>query len=109
MCAEPRAYDCGLSTRPHEHISAGPVGLEEDRADRKSAHEGVEAGVSGDIRRNWHVIAGFARQNAEIITTTSAAPAGAIVPLVPEQTYSLWNRFDLRLGTGVGLGIVHPV
>jgi catecholate siderophore receptor len=39
--------------------------------------------------------------------TTTAAPAGATVQLVPHHTLSLWNRYDLSSSLGAGLGLVH--
>jgi catecholate siderophore receptor len=67
---------------------------------------GVEAGIAGDITRSWHVVAGLAWQNAEITSVTTAANAGQTVPLVPERTFSLWNRYTVMRGLGLGLGIV---
>jgi catecholate siderophore receptor len=69
--------------------------------------KGVEASVSGDVLSNWHVIAAAAHQKAEIVSTTSAAKAGSKVAQVPEWTYSLWNRYNVRPSAGLGLGIVH--
>ena len=37
---------------------------------------------------------------------TTAAAAGARVPLVPRHTLSLWNRYQIVSRVGVGLGIV---
>ena len=69
--------------------------------------KGFEAGLSGRITERWEVVGGYAWQNAEITRTTSAAPAGREVPLVPEHTFSLWNKYDLNDRFGAGLGIVH--
>jgi catecholate siderophore receptor len=68
---------------------------------------GVEAGLAGDITSNWHVVAGATAQKAEITSTTSAAAAGKRVPLVPERTLSLWNRYDVSDMVGMGLGVFH--
>ena len=68
---------------------------------------GFEAGVAGDITSRWHVVAGMAWQKAEITSKTSAANQGAIVALVPERTFSLWNRYRIVDAIGVGLGIVY--
>ena len=54
----------------------------------------------------WQVAGGFAAQRAEIVSTTSAAKAGATVPLVPRQTFSLWNRVRVAPALGAGLGVV---
>jgi catecholate siderophore receptor len=67
---------------------------------------GVEAGIAGDVTNSWHVVAGLAWQNAEISSATTAAKAGQTVPLVPERTVSLWNRYTVMRGLGVGLGVV---
>lgn len=66
---------------------------------------GWELGVTGTPTRRWQVAGGYAHQRAAISSRTSAAAAGAVVPLVPRHTLSLWNRVQLtrRLGTGLGL------
>ena len=69
--------------------------------------KGLELGANGRISPDWQVSAGFAWQDAEIRTTTSAAPAGRKVPLVPRTQASLWNRYDISDRFGVGVGIVH--
>lgn len=69
--------------------------------------EGFEASLAGRVTRHWEVVGGYAWQDAEIRRTTSAAPAGRVVPLTPEHTFSLWNRYDLHERLGAGLGVVH--
>ena len=69
--------------------------------------EGFEAGLAGRITERWEVVGGYAWQDAEITSTTSAAPAGREVPLVPEHTFSLWNKYDFNDRFGAGLGVVH--
>lgn len=69
--------------------------------------EGVEIGLQGKVMPWWQVFAGYANLESEITKTTSSAPEGRKVGLVPEQMASLWNRFDLGRGWGVGLGVVH--
>ncbi|OSZ72194.1 TonB-dependent siderophore receptor [Sphingomonas sp. IBVSS1] len=68
---------------------------------------GIELGLDGQIRPWWQVQAGLAVQSARIVSTTSAAPAGRHVPLVPEFQASLWQRFQIAEPVGVGLGILH--
>ena len=67
---------------------------------------GWELGATGSVTEGWQVAAGFARQRAEITSTTSAAKEGQEVPLVPRQTLALWNRWQLFRAVGVGLGVV---
>ncbi len=66
---------------------------------------GWELGVTGAPMQRWQVAGGYAHQRATITSQTSAAAAGAFVPLVPRHTLSLWNRVQVtrRLGTGLGL------
>jgi catecholate siderophore receptor len=40
------------------------------------------------------------------VETTTAAPAGRQVPLVPRHSFSLWNRYDVTKQAGVGLGVI---
>jgi catecholate siderophore receptor len=66
---------------------------------------GIELGLTGQIRPNWRISAGYALQEAEIRRTTTAAPAGRKVALVPHQQASLWTRYDFTRRFGAGLGI----
>jgi catecholate siderophore receptor len=68
---------------------------------------GWELGVSGNVMPWWQVAGGFTSQRARITSTTSAAAAGQKVPLVPEQTFSLWNRWQVLPVLGLGLGVIH--
>lgn len=68
---------------------------------------GWELGVSGNVMPWWQVAGGFASQRAKITSTTSAAVEGKRVPLVPEQTFSLWNRWQVLPALGLGLGVIH--
>ena len=68
---------------------------------------GYELALAGDVTAQWQLAAGFAAQRATIVSTTTAAPAGRSVPLVPHRTLSLWNRYQLHPALGVGAGIVH--
>lgn len=67
---------------------------------------GAEFGLTGDVTSAWQIAGGFATQRAKITSTTSAAPAGRSVPLVPRHTFSLWNRYQVTSAAGAGLGIV---
>jgi catecholate siderophore receptor len=67
--------------------------------------KGLEIGLSGAITPHWQVSAGYALQDAEIRKSTSAAPAGRDVPLVPKQQTSLWTRYDFTPRVGAGVGV----
>lgn len=68
---------------------------------------GYEFGTSGRVTDAWSMTAGYTVQSAVITGTTTVAPAGATVQLVPHHTLSLWNRYDLSSSLGAGLGLVH--
>ena len=68
---------------------------------------GYELGVTGNLTPAWQLAGGFAAQRATITSTTAAAKAGQTVPLVPQSTVSLWNRYQLAPALGLGLGVVH--
>lgn len=67
---------------------------------------GVELGLERSISDRWQVSAGYALQKAKITRTTTAAPEGREVPLVPRHTFSLWNRYDVSQQLGLGLGVI---
>jgi catecholate siderophore receptor len=67
---------------------------------------GFEAGIDGSVTRSWTIAGGYSRQNAFITSATTAARAGARIPLVPHSTFSLWNKYQLMKRLGVGVGII---
>jgi catecholate siderophore receptor len=67
---------------------------------------GLELGLERSITSRWLVSAGYTLQKAEVTETTSAAPEGREVPLVPRHSFSLWNRYDVTKAFGVGLGVI---
>ena len=78
---------------------------------------GIEAGLAGYVTERWQISAGYTSLNARFVTATSntgsttaapalAAAAGAHVPFVPTNMYSLWNRYDINYNWGVGVGII---
>jgi catecholate siderophore receptor len=69
--------------------------------------KGFELSVTGSIIPEWQIIGGYANQDASITSRTAAAAPGAKVALVPRNTASLWNRFQLAPALGVGLGVIY--
>jgi catecholate siderophore receptor len=67
---------------------------------------GYELGLTGNVTRVWQVAGGWSLQRATITSATTAAKAGATVPLVPHQTLSLWNRVQATETLGLGLGLI---
>jgi catecholate siderophore receptor len=68
---------------------------------------GIELGLQGEARQGWHVIGAMAFQTSDITSTTSAAPAGRVAPLVPRFSASLWNRWTISSRVDVALGVIH--
>ena len=69
--------------------------------------KGFELSVTGAVTPKWQVIGGYANQDATITSLTAAAPVGAKVPLVPRNTVSLWNRYQLLSTVGFGMGVIY--
>jgi catecholate siderophore receptor len=67
---------------------------------------GLELGLEGSIADRWSISAGYTLQKAEISRTTTAAPRGREVPLMPRHSFSLWNRYDVTDRFGLGLGLI---
>jgi catecholate siderophore receptor len=67
---------------------------------------GLELGLERSISAHWQVSAGYALQKAEIRRNTSAALAGAKVPLVPKHSASLWTKYQFTKPFALGLGVL---
>jgi catecholate siderophore receptor len=69
--------------------------------------KGFEFSVNGAITPEWQVIGGYTNQDAEVTSATAAATVGAKVALVPQNTVSLWNRYQVVPSLGFGLGVIY--
>ena len=67
---------------------------------------GIELGLERSISGRWQISAGYACRRRRSPKTTTAAPAGREVPLVPRHSFSLWNRYDVTNALGLGLGVI---
>jgi catecholate siderophore receptor len=73
---------------------------------------GFEAGLAGYVTDQWQISVGYANLHAVFVSDTSnaagtlAARAGAHVPFVPNNTWSVWNRYDITYNWGVGVGVI---
>ena len=67
---------------------------------------GLELGLERSITDRWQISAGYSWQDAEIVETTTAAPKGRKVPLVPKHSFSMWTRYEVTPRLGLGLGAV---
>jgi catecholate siderophore receptor len=68
---------------------------------------GFELGLNGAVTDRWDVMLAYTYQDAKIVSTTSAAPAGREVAGVPMHTASLWNKYRFSDAWGAGLGVIY--
>ncbi|GAA3996504.1 TonB-dependent siderophore receptor [Sphingomonas humi] len=67
---------------------------------------GLELGVERSVASRLQVSAGYAWQDSEIRRSTTAAPAGRAVPLVPRHSFSLWTKYQATRDFAAGLGLL---
>lgn len=113
-------YEIGAKWEPIEGLLATVALYRLDRTNTRAAgptpgtvvltgaqrSRGLEIGIERNVTDRWQISAGYALQEAEIRRTTTAAPAGREVPLVPRHQFSVWNRYNVDRRLGLGLGIV---
>jgi len=63
--------------------------------------KGVEIGLAGALTQWWHVMGGYAWQDGEVL---AGADKGRRLAQLPQNTFSLWNRFDVAENWGIGFG-----
>lgn len=102
----PRLYFTGALyqlDRTNQQLTVGPIGtIIGDTRTR-----GGEVGLVGNVTDEWQVSLGYAHQAAAIMSAQNAGAIGKIVPSVPRDTFSFWNRYDITPMFGVGAGVVH--
>ncbi|WP_421836584.1 TonB-dependent receptor [Novosphingobium sp.] len=73
----------------------------------KTRTRGIELSATGKILPQWQVSLGYALQDGKVRSSTTAAPAGRALALLPESQISLWTRYDVTDKLGLGLGVTH--
>lgn len=75
----------------------------------ESQVEGLELTLTGYITNKWQIAAGYSHIfKGELTNATSTTlPAGTPLPLLPQDTFSLWNRYQLTPTFGAGVGVVY--
>ncbi|MEZ5294435.1 MAG: TonB-dependent siderophore receptor [Vicinamibacterales bacterium] len=69
---------------------------------------GIEIGASGRLTSRWSVLGGYAYQDGRITRSLSpSVQAGATLASLPTHSASLWNRFDVRPGIGLGVAAIY--
>ena len=68
---------------------------------------GGELSLTGYVTDEWQISAGWGHQIARIVDAGTSSNEGNEVPFVPNNIYSLWNRYQFTPLFGAGLGIIH--
>jgi catecholate siderophore receptor len=69
---------------------------------------GFEASLVGYLTDEWQVYGGYAYTDARIASATSTPiVAGNRVGLVPYNTFSLWNKYQITPLWAAGVGVIH--
>ena len=89
------------NTRAVDPLTSNPV------LTGRSRVRGYEAALTGRITPNWQASLGYAHQTGKILSTTTAAPAGRLLPQLPSDQITGWTRYDVTPKLGFGLGLVH--
>lgn len=70
--------------------------------------QGAEIGANGYVTDWWQVAGGYAFTDARIDSAVSTTIVkGNTVGLVPFNSVSLWNKFDVTRDLGIGIGVIH--
>lgn len=72
----------------------------------KQESRGVELEAQGQVTTAWMISAAYTAQRTRLVSRTTAAIAGATMPLVPAQSLALWNRVQVSRPVGLALGVV---
>ena len=70
--------------------------------------QGFEIGANGYLTDWWQVAGGYALTDAKIASATSSTiVAGNKVGLVPFNSLTLWNKFELTPQFSIGVGVIN--
>lgn len=76
--------------------------------------EGGEIELVGNITDEWEIAAGYARTFGEITSAQgggtnplTAIDAGTSLPNVPEDLFTLWNKYQFTPMFAAGIGVIH--
>jgi catecholate siderophore receptor len=75
----------------------------------KSQVQGIEVTLTGYLTDKWQVAGGYQHIFKGELTSQISATllAGNPLPLLPEDTFSLWNRYQFTPFFGAGVGLVY--
>jgi catecholate siderophore receptor len=91
-------------TNTSAHDPANPALTIQTGAQRTT---GFELSAMGAVTSRWQIALAHSTLRARIVNATTAAPAGATTPLVPQHRVSAWNKYSFGGEWAAGLGVVH--
>ncbi len=68
----------------------------------ETSTKGFEIALSGSISENWQISTNYSHQEAVLIGNKSVKLAQ-----VPENQFSIWNKYDLSPAFGLGIGYIY--
>ncbi|MGH6934973.1 MAG: TonB-dependent receptor, partial [Methylocella sp.] len=89
--------------RTNQLVTVGPL----SNIPANTRTKGGEIGLVGNVTDEWQVALGYGHQDARIVSAQDQRATGNVVPSVPLDTFSFWNRYDMTPFLGVGAGVVY--
>lgn len=89
--------------RTNQLVTVGPL----NNIPANTRTKGGEIGLVGYVTDEWQVALGYGHQDARIVSAQDQRATGNVVPSVPLDTFSFWNRYDVTPFLGVGAGVVY--
>ena len=68
---------------------------------------GFEATLQGQITKAWSLTAGYSFLDGEVIDEDTGLDTGNRPRELPENTFSVWNNFQVTNALGLGLGLTY--
>ncbi|MGB7068966.1 MAG: TonB-dependent siderophore receptor [Pyrinomonadaceae bacterium] len=69
-------------------VTGGPVTLDGDHRVR-----GIEFSATGNITRNWQLLAGYTLLDSEIVRSNTVAEIGRVLVNTPRNSFNLWSTY----------------
>ncbi len=66
--------------------------------------DGIELSAAGSITEQWKVFGGYALMKSEVVKSANPLEVGRPLSNTPEQTFTLWNSFDVTSKFQIGAG-----
>lgn len=74
----------------------------------KTTTKGAEVALTGYVTDQWQVTGGYAYTDARVVSDNSAIIVkGNRVALVPYNTFTMWNRYQIDQMWAAGVGVIH--